>query len=113
MFRAYLLPIIRRYSLYMYSNWYVLYVWVTGSWSGQFHPSKLPVTLNGRTDGRTDRQTDTILNLGFIKGRRLPDYVSNYQLLKLEFVQEVNHYFTTDRNRWHGRLSFYWYLHGR
>jgi hypothetical protein len=26
MFRACLLPIIRRYSLYMYSNWYVLYV---------------------------------------------------------------------------------------
>jgi hypothetical protein len=26
MFRECLLPIIRRYSLYMYSNWYVLYV---------------------------------------------------------------------------------------
>jgi hypothetical protein len=25
MFREYLLPIIRRYSLYLYSNWYVLY----------------------------------------------------------------------------------------
>jgi hypothetical protein len=26
MFRTYLLPIIRRYSLYMYNSWYVLYV---------------------------------------------------------------------------------------
>jgi hypothetical protein len=26
MFRACILPIIRRYSLYMYSSWYVLYV---------------------------------------------------------------------------------------
>jgi cell division inhibitor SulA len=30
-----LLPIIRRYSLYMNSNWYVLYVRLTGSWLGQ------------------------------------------------------------------------------
>jgi hypothetical protein len=31
MFWASLLPIIRRYSLCMYSNWFVLYVLVTGS----------------------------------------------------------------------------------
>jgi hypothetical protein len=32
---GHMLPIIRRYILYMYSNWYVLYVRLTDSWPGQ------------------------------------------------------------------------------
>jgi hypothetical protein len=37
MFRAYLLPIIMRYSLHVYSNWYVLCVWVTGGYPNVSH----------------------------------------------------------------------------
>jgi hypothetical protein len=29
------LSIIRRYTLYMYNNWYVVYIRLTGSWLGQ------------------------------------------------------------------------------
>jgi hypothetical protein len=39
-----MLPIIRRYKLYMYSNWYVLYVRLNGGW-----PGELPVNLTYNT----------------------------------------------------------------
>jgi hypothetical protein len=41
------LPIIRRYSLYMYSNWYVLYVRLTGSWPALTHVNQAVVFVEG------------------------------------------------------------------